>query len=496
MFKKCDANCDAKVPHLWLRNNIFYYRVELPRVNNKRRYMRMSLHTDNFYEAREMIKNMTTSNKWPFDELHRLFNNLIFEQDSGNGNVDMLSPFQMQKRLSKRNKTEDISQLYMLGTLAKQSNQMNLNPEDRALIKKFIEMQPMLEAFLANQPTPAKHEATPSRTISEVVDIMLLKGNNCVAEQKRKKSMIAKLLQTVKLTFDDDYSKFHNSDIIGAIAKFVVEQNDVKGDKKRRQLRYIKELAVCGSNIDSDVYKPSVINNLPKIEKTKKSEKKPHIPYNTEQLLEMFNPKHSYFKKNPDAFWVCLIALFTGARANSAITLQYDDIIEKDGIWCINFIENHPIKHLKNEASERIVPIHQQLLDLGFVDYVQRRQKKLNAKGTDFIFPRCQSKSGEYNNKYTTRVIFNYLQEIGVKSGTKDCYDFHSFRKNASIAMQNAGLIATYINDIIGWEGKSTMEQSYSNHTLEQIKTEMAKFNYDFLSDHFAKWKEIMKKVA
>ena len=23
MLKKCDANCDAKVPHLWLRNNIF-----------------------------------------------------------------------------------------------------------------------------------------------------------------------------------------------------------------------------------------------------------------------------------------------------------------------------------------------------------------------------------------------------------------------------------------------------------------------------------------
>ena len=62
--------------------------------------------------------------------------------------------------------------------------------------------------------------------------------------------------------------------------------------------------------------------------------------------------------------------------------------------------------------------------------------------------------------------------------------------------MQNAGLIATYINDIIGWEGKSTMEQSYSNHTLTQIKAEMAKFSYDFLSDHFAKWKEIMKKVA
>jgi hypothetical protein len=29
MFNKCDTNCDAKVPHLWLRNNIFYYKVKI-----------------------------------------------------------------------------------------------------------------------------------------------------------------------------------------------------------------------------------------------------------------------------------------------------------------------------------------------------------------------------------------------------------------------------------------------------------------------------------
>ena len=61
--------------------------------------------------------------------------------------------------------------------------------------------------------------------------------------------------------------------------------------------------------------------------------------------------------------------------------------------------------------------------------------------------------------------------------------------------MQNAGIINSYIIKIIGWEGKNTMEQSYSNHSLQQIKTEMSKFNYDFLSGHFAKWKEIMKKA-
>ena len=36
---------------------------------------------------------------------------------------------------------------------------------------------------------------------------------------------------------------------------------------------------------------------------------------------------------------------------------------------------------------------------------------------------------------------------------------------------------------------------SAKTRTLQQIKTEMAKFNYDFLSGHFAKWKEIMKKA-
>ena len=68
MMKKCAANCDARHGadqningyHLWLRNNIFYCRIELKRENNKRRYKRISLHTSNFYEAREILKNMTT----------------------------------------------------------------------------------------------------------------------------------------------------------------------------------------------------------------------------------------------------------------------------------------------------------------------------------------------------------------------------------------------------------------------------------------------------
>lgn len=82
MGTKRDAKCDSKPSYLWLRNNIFYYRVELPRVDGKRRYKRVSLHTSNFYEAREKIKIMENGGNWPFDEIRRLIRNLDFEPDA------------------------------------------------------------------------------------------------------------------------------------------------------------------------------------------------------------------------------------------------------------------------------------------------------------------------------------------------------------------------------------------------------------------------------
>lgn len=69
----------------------------------------------------------------------------------------------------------------------------------------------------------------------------------------------------------------------------------------------------------------------------------------------------------------------------------------------------------------------------------------------------------------------------------------HSFRKNASLTLQSAGLINSIINAIIGWEGEETMEQSYSNYTITQINDELNKFSYDYLQTEFDKWKKVMK---
>jgi len=415
MSKKCRAKCYAKRQNLWLRGNIFYYSVELPRQNGKRRYLRKSLWTDNYYEAREIVRNMTATGRPPLAEFKRIV--------------------------------------------------------------------PMQQAKPAVQP----------RKISEVLESVILKVNNAPEETVRRKNVITKLLNEVGLTLDNDYSEFHDIGIIENISRNLIKRTDLKGDAKIRHMRVVVELVKCAANIDPDNYKLNVIANLPKIEKTRKADKNPHKPYTEAQLLEIFDPRHKLFHKEPDVFFACLIAMFTGARLNSAITLQYDDIIEKDGIPCIQFIENHSIKHLKNEASERIVPINPQLIDVGFLDYVKRNQTKRKAMGKDFIFPKCQTKVKKYNKKFP-RTLFNFLTDIGIKSATGDRLDFHSFRNNASVGMQEAGILGTYINDIIGWEGKNTMEQSYSKHTLGQIKAQVDRFSYGFLTPNFVKWKGIMDK--
>lgn len=497
------ANCMANKIYIQLRNKIFYYRVELPRVNNRRRYKIISLHTQDYFEAKERIKQMVALEE-QFVRLQRLFNNLIFENSVTDPNVTaIISPFE-KKRLSKRNDVKDVSELYSLYCSMAQDIK-NLTEEKQALIKKIESLEGVIKEFIGplntmmaefNKATPVNpvHETT-SYTIASVLESMLLlkQATNRPVYQNRKKQTIVNLLTNAGLSLEDDYLNFHNVKMIETISKNIINDTSIKNDVKKMKIRYIKELATCGNNINPDLYKVNVLNNFPQIENTKRIDKNPHLPYRKEQLLEMFNPKHTYFKENPDAFWACMIALFTGARINAAITLQYKDILVKDGIHCIQFRSDHKIKQLKNEASERLVPIHKQLLDLGFVDYVNKQKTKLKAKDTDFIIKKCQTKRGEYNNKFFTRELSPFFTDIKVKTGNHDGYDFHSFRKNLSIALQDAGVGATYINDIIGWEGKTTMEQSYSNHTLTQINDELNKFSYDFLKPHFTKWKKIIK---
>ena len=504
MLKKCHAKCRANiskapVPHLWLRKNIFYCRIELPKENGKQRYFFQSLHTKNYYEALTKMKpfeNIETK----FYELSTLYKQIKFTQkpiiptntlpSKHYGLCNVKFETIIDKNTDKNLVEEVIKKINTLENNISLLNQTLQDQFNEMLKNKSIMMQ-FIQSMQSIQPTLPQ---STNITIQEILDIMLSTANNKKEETQRKKLFIIKALKQINLKLTNDYSKFHNPNSIKDISNWIVNMKNVKGDCKNKYLRYIKNLLTAGFNAYPNIYNQNIILTIPKITKTKAIDRTGHIPYSNEELLKIFDSNKDFFKKEPDIFWICMIALFTGARRNASMTLQYKDIVMKDNLHCIYFNEDHAIKQLKTDASIRYVPIHKQLLDLGFIDYIENKKKKDKATDEDFIFPKCKTKTGNFNSRYLLRTFSKFLFELNIKKGNNDGHDFHSFRNNLSLAMQNANISNVIINKVIGWQGESIMENSYSKYTLQEIKNNLDKFSYDFLQPEFDEWKKIMGK--
>lgn len=504
MVKKCMSYCNTD-KYIKLRNNIFYFTMELPRQNGKRRFFCKSLHTYNYYEAREKAKIMAEKvinidvDKI-INEFNTLWSQVKFDTDVAGGGLYSFA----RQRVSHRTDPMVLKLLSEMKDEIKLVKDQISNMGQKVVLQQYEFFLPEIEKILgtmSNRITNLENQKntlpkpTKNYTIHDILVSLLKKDGVAEPEKNRKYHIMQNNLKSINMDTKSNYTDFYKPNVIQDLCDVIRKNGKINGDSKRKHVRYIKEVITHANILEPDVYKTNLLNILPNFNKTPKSEKNPHFPYSDEQLLQMFDPKYNYFKENPDQFWACMIALFTGSRLNAVITLQYGDIIKQDGIDCIHFVKNHPLKQLKTEASERIVPIPEQLLNMGFVQYVQKQKQKLKKTDSDFIFPKCQTKSGTYNGKFVGRGVLKFLTEIGIKGSTDKKLDFHSFRNNASIKLQNAGVTQSYINDIIGWEGENTMLKSYSKHTVPQIKQQVDKLKYDFLQPHFDKWTEIMKKL-
>ncbi|NQU65043.1 MAG: hypothetical protein HQ517_12295 [SAR324 cluster bacterium] len=64
---------------------------------------------------------------------------------------------------------------------------------------------------------------------------------------------------------------------------------------------------------------------------------------------------------------------------NEICQLHVGDIKKKDDLWCMEINgkteDTKNPKKLKNRASERLIPLHNQLINMGFIDYVEKMKK-------------------------------------------------------------------------------------------------------------------------
>ena len=145
-------------------------------------------------------------------------------------------------------------------------------------------------------------------------------------------------------------------------------------------------------------------------------------------------------------YWVIHLAAFTGARVNELSQLTTDDVRQDDeGLWYfkITAAEDEG-QSLKTEESRRIIPVHQKLLDLGFIDYV--KTKKGEAKdGPVNLFDLNKAQADGYGKAasqwFNTKYLRHYLGIIDPD------VVFHSFRHRFISSLAQAILDASGMSE-------------------------------------------------
>lgn len=165
-------------------------------------------------------------------------------------------------------------------------------------------------------------------------------------------------------------------------------------------------------------------------------------------------------KSKPFHYWLPLLGIFTGARMNELCQSYLDDISEVDGILCILITDKRPDQRLKNRASERIIPIHSELIRLGFLDFVQ----ELRAKGESRLFPELPEGRDGYS-KNAIRWFGSFRRKV---LPTGDGLVFHSFRHTVATEMKRKGVEVGLAAAILGHSVDSITYEHYGKRYAAQ----------------------------
>nr|WP_282450109.1 site-specific integrase [Microbulbifer sp. CAU 1566] len=173
-------------------------------------------------------------------------------------------------------------------------------------------------------------------------------------------------------------------------------------------------------------------------------------------------------------FWVPLICYYTGARLNEVAQLHLSDVKQEEGIWCIDINPNADDKRTKN-GEPRLVPIHQHLIDLGFLDYVEegRRQHKKRKTDTNHrVFPMLRPNTDGTLSAGLSRMLGAQFKALGIAEGIQPV---HAFRHTFKTACRRLNVAEDIHDSITGHQG-SSVGRGYggigidtANNVIQQI---------------------------
>lgn len=161
----------------------------------------------------------------------------------------------------------------------------------------------------------------------------------------------------------------------------------------------------------------------------KEAKKNKRKPFSVDDIKAIFEQPALSLNADRDAlFWIAHAAAYTGARREEIAGLDAADIETRSGV---PFFIIRPNAHrtLKNGQSERLIPLHRDLISLGLNEYAKERA------GRGMLFEiRKKSKASSYGDS----ISYRWRQTMIDAIGTGHRKTFHSFRHSAIDCLMKA----------------------------------------------------------
>ena len=179
-------------------------------------------------------------------------------------------------------------------------------------------------------------------------------------------------------------------------------------------------------------------------------------------------------------YWIFLLGIFSGMRTNEMCQLRLIDIKKVSNIWFM-FVEDSEETKVKTESAVRKVPVHPQLIQLGFVDYVS----KLKRSKKERLFWELKEERDGYASKVSRHFNERFLPAVGVwVKYTKVLYcTRHTFINK----LYSEKVDENVIRSLIGHEKGFTMKH-YGGEPFspERLLEEISKVSYSKIN-----WKRL-----
>lgn len=158
------------------------------------------------------------------------------------------------------------------------------------------------------------------------------------------------------------------------------------------------------------------------------------------------------------AYWIPLLALYTGARCSELCQLLVQDIDTSGHVPLIKITDQGEGQHVKTTASVRRIPIHSELIRLGFLEYASS-QKRIS------LWPDLPLRDGKPGS-FFSQWFGSFRRSLDVP----DTLVFHSFRHTVRTSLTRSNVAEPIIDRLLGHESQGSIgARVYTHPQIEQL---------------------------